>query len=423
MGAGAAQCPGRAPWHPMATASSTRCVVSERQPSPHRLLHPTTAGGNAFLEASLGMRNDTMGVPCAGGTCAASPWAAALPFLLAQTHHGWGLWRAALTPSSRLHTHPKPQSCPQRPRGVGPGGAPSATPCSHHSPAEGKARRGRRPPVRLLLNRDAEHSPAQESSCHSGRCHIPLQRPRSSPWYCCPSHRQTPRPRPPQPGTFPRGTSPSLLPTPPAPHPSQHLPHSPLPTSSSLPHPREPPHGPRDPRAACPTHRGLAGPRAMTPISADEGSARATRYICPRSREMRAALCRPAQGTSSLRGPLSIPTGAAPQLRLEAGADPWCGCASVLRAPAALRPPCKAQIVECQDPHAVSTQEGQSIPRERARRSVRGHLRGGQRGVEQQRGPEPVELRQRQLAVLGRLRVREGPVGSGGGGMAELPGE
>lgn len=235
-----------------------------------------------------------------------------------------------------------------------------------------------------------------------GRCHIPLQRPRSSPWYRCPSHRQAPWPRPPQPGTFPRGTRPSLLPTPPAPHPSQHLPHSPLPTSSSLPHPREPPRGPRDPRAACPTHRGVAGPRAMTPISADEGSARATRYICPRSR---AALCRPAQGTSSLRGPLSIPTGAAPQLRLEAGADPWCGCASVLRAPAALRPPCKAQIAErgpqCQDPHAVSTQEGQSIPRERARRSTRGHLRGGQRGVEQQRGPEPVELRQRQLAVLG----------------------
>lgn len=189
VGAGAAQCPGRAPRHPMAAASSTRCAVSERQPSPHSLLHPTTAGGNAFLEMSPGMRNDMTGVPCARETCAASPWATALPFLLARTHHGWGVHGAALTPSSGLHPTPSPRAVPSVPAVSALVGLPQP----HRVPTtvlpEGEVRQGRRAPVHLLLNEDMEHSPAQESSCRSGRCHIPLQRPHSSPWYCRPSHR------------------------------------------------------------------------------------------------------------------------------------------------------------------------------------------------------------------------------------------
>lgn len=63
----------------------------------------------------------------------------------------------------------------------------------------------------------------------------------------------------------------------------------------------------------------------------------------------------------------------------------------ILTAPAALRPPCKAQ---------ERKRLGQHGAQHMARRGDGLHIRGRQRGVEEQRGPDSVELCQRQLAVL-----------------------
>lgn len=86
-GVGAAQCPGRVPRHPTAAVSSTRRVASERQPSPDRLLHPTAAGGNAFLEMSPGGMKPHDGSAGRGRNlqCLAEDPAAALPCPLVQT--------------------------------------------------------------------------------------------------------------------------------------------------------------------------------------------------------------------------------------------------------------------------------------------------------------------------------------------------
>ena len=106
---------------------------------------------------------------------------------------------------------------------------------------------------------------------------------------------------------------------------------------------------------------------------------------------------------------IPVPTLPSPSitLRLEVGAAPWCIRTSILTAPVALRPPCKAQSRE-RDPQswdlgALASLWEAKASSESTQAGVR--LRGSQRGVEQQRGPDPVKLCQRQLAVLCRLRV------------------
>lgn len=117
-GVGAAQCPGRVPRHPMAAVSSTRRVVSERQPSRGRLLHPTAAGGNAFLEMTPRGTKPHDGSARRGRDlhCLASDPATALPCSLAQTHGRGGdggtqgRWGAVLIPTPGLHPHPELQN-------------------------------------------------------------------------------------------------------------------------------------------------------------------------------------------------------------------------------------------------------------------------------------------------------------------------
>lgn len=114
-GVGAAQCPGRVPRHPMSAVSSTRRVASERQPSPDRLLHPTTAGGNAFLEMSPGGTKPHDGSAGRGRElrCLPAAPATALPCSLAHTHGTGGgggsqsMRGTVLTPTPGLHTHPE----------------------------------------------------------------------------------------------------------------------------------------------------------------------------------------------------------------------------------------------------------------------------------------------------------------------------
>lgn len=139
-GVGAAQCPGRVPRHPMAAVSSTRHVVSERQPSPDGLLRPTAAGGNAFLEMSPGDTKPHDGSARRGRDlhCLAAGPATALPCPLAQTHGsgGGGGTQGAWGSSAEPHLRdPSPPRAPGREAGTGhsplfvcPGGAPSATP-------------------------------------------------------------------------------------------------------------------------------------------------------------------------------------------------------------------------------------------------------------------------------------------------------
>lgn len=156
-GVGAAQCPGRVPRHPMAAVSSTRHVVSERQPSPDRLLRPTAAGGNAFLEMSPGGKKPHDGSAGRGRDlhCLAAGPAAALPCLLAQTHGSGGRQGVGGSSADPHPRDPSPARAPRREAGTGhsplfvcPGGAPSAVqhpprccPALGAAEAKGEARR------------------------------------------------------------------------------------------------------------------------------------------------------------------------------------------------------------------------------------------------------------------------------------------
>lgn len=151
-GVRAAQRAGRVPQHPIAAAAAAaaatgraRRVVSEHQPSPHRLLHPTAAGGNAFLEVSPGGVKPHDGSAGRGRDLrrlAAGRPAAALPLPLARTHRGWdGVRGAVLICPPRAPSPPqilghRGWSHPQTHCGACPGRGPSAMPRAHPSAAQ-----------------------------------------------------------------------------------------------------------------------------------------------------------------------------------------------------------------------------------------------------------------------------------------------
>lgn len=162
---------------------------------------------------------------------------------------------------------------------------------------------------------------------------------------------------------------------PPAPRPSQHLLHSPLPTSSSLPRLQELTQSlPQPPTAPGPPARQLS-------CLWTGGSTQATCHVQPRTAMPRT---RPRQGDWSA-SPSMSPSAWHPS-----------ACSAQPRHYATVRSRRSSLVHPCICP----------FPRQRF-----SDFRGRQRGVEQQRGPDPVELRQCQFAVLCRLWVREGSAG------------
>lgn len=225
----------------------------------------------------------------------------------------------------------------------------------------------------LLLSWDVECSPAWGGSRGSGPRHVPPWLPHSGP-RCChplpPLRANLPQPCPilschqPQP---PPCTVHSIVP--PAPRPSQHLPHSPLPTSSSLPHLQElalslpqPPTVPGPParQPSCLWTRVQHKPRAMSsPAPPCPG------HILAKGTGLHPHPCPHQRGI-----PVPALPGPGITLRLEAGEAPWYIHASVLSTPAALRPPCKTQSGDrCPqqwDTAPGKPLEGLGIPREQA---------------------------------------------------------